>query len=124
MAQVQEVSQVEKEKTNFAKMSFIELKRIAAKMAIRTGDLDGGDKERLVKRIILKKFGQSKKYIPGLTACQVCGEEVRVKGQSRDVEDGQMIVTRTVKCTGKHAHTYPLKEIYKPTETKQEEKKN
>jgi len=107
---------VEKEKKNFTTMNFAELKKVAAKAGVRTSDLAAEEKERLVKRIILKKYGEAKTYIPGLTRCQFCGDEVRVTGTTRDIEDGQMIIVRTVKCTGRNAHTYPLKEIYREDE--------
>ena len=75
--------------------------------------------EQLVANLICKKHGQSQKYICRRTICKFCGAPIRVMGtQRKTMEDGRVLVTRSVKCIGRHRHSYPLKEIIgnsKPT---------
>jgi len=71
-----------------------------------------GKKGELVKRLLLKKSGQSTSYTGQLTKCRICGSPVRVTGTNRKtLGDGRILVTRQIRCAGRHKHTYPLKEI-------------
>jgi len=48
----------------------------------------------------------------GMDKCCICGLKAHVvKVQKEEMEDGRMLITRQIKCTGKHRHTYPMKEI-------------
>lgn len=72
----------------------------------------GGTKKELIDRLITKKMGRSDRYVGRLTKCKVCGKSVVVKGTARTpFGDGETLVTRNIRCTGKNAHSYPLKEV-------------
>ncbi len=69
-----------------------------------------GNKKTLIGRIFLKKYGRGNKYVGLMTKCKVCGAKVRVTGTKKEsMDDGRTMVTRGIKCYGKHAHTYTLK---------------
>ena len=71
-----------------------------------------GKKSDLLNQLIAKKCGRSRRYVGSLTTCKVCGAPVSVKStQKEPMEDGRVIVIRQIKCLGKNAHRYPLKEI-------------
>lgn len=67
----------------------------------------------LIRQLKTKKIGRDDRYSGrGQTKCCVCGAPVTVKGTIRTtLEDGRILVTRNVRCQGKHKHTYPLKDI-------------
>ncbi len=71
-----------------------------------------GNKAELVKRLSIKKFGPSDTHEPARTKCKFCSAQVRVTGTHRDkMKDGRTMVTRQVRCAGRHRHSYPLKNI-------------
>ena len=53
------------------------------------------------------------RFLGGGTAkCEVCNLPAQVKSTKKtEMPDGRTLVTRQMKCTGRHGHTYPLKEI-------------
>jgi len=56
--------------------------------------------------------GPQGKHTHGRTPCEICGKPARVTNTKRTkMADGRTLVTRQMKCTGKHKHTYPLKKI-------------
>ena len=74
-----------------------------------------GNKKTLMERLFLKKHGQSSQYVMLMTKCKICHAKVRVTNtKKKPMGDGRTLVTRTVKCRGKHCHTYALKNIVKP----------
>lgn len=71
-----------------------------------------GPKQVLFKRLLVQKTGRSDKFTPARTKCVICFEPVKVvRTQRKELADGCILVTRQVRCTGRHRHTYPLKEI-------------
>ena len=72
-----------------------------------------GKRGELIKQLKVKKIGRADRYAgPGQTKCCVCDAAVTVKGTTRaTLDDGRILITRSVRCQGKHKHTYPLKEI-------------
>lgn len=71
-----------------------------------------GSKDDKLKRLFLKKYGQSDKYVNLMTKCNICQQAVQVqKTDSKPMQDGRTLVTRYVKCVGVRHHTYPLKNI-------------
>ena len=86
-------------------------KRLAA-ICKKEGLPSSGTKDELINRLIAKRFGTSRRYVGPLTTCKVCGAGVFVKSTEQNpLGDGRMMVTRHIKCKGKNAHRYPLKEI-------------
>ena len=82
------------------------------KLCKDVGLLASGKKKELLDRLILKKQGVSERFVGSLTICHICSAKVRIRNTSRrEMEDGRVMVTRTVRCLGKHNHTYPLKEV-------------
>jgi len=75
----------------------------------------GGSKKELIDRLLIKKTGRSDRYAGQQTCCRICGARVIVKGtDSKTLDDGRTVVTRNIRCLGRHKHTYPLKEILTP----------
>jgi len=67
----------------------------------------GGNKPQLVERLRAKKLGGGAGYVAGLTLCRICGHETRVLATSRiDQEDGTVLTTRMLQCTGPRRHRY------------------
>ena len=72
----------------------------------------GGSKKELIDRLLIKKTGRSDRYTSQFPKCRVCGAKVIVKGTDRKpLDDGRTLVTRNIRCIGKHRHTYPIKEL-------------
>ena len=75
----------------------------------------GGKRTDLFKRLFVQKTGRSDTFSPANTRCRICSNPVKVMGtQKRQLTDGRTLITRQIRCTGKHRHTYPLKEIIRP----------
>jgi len=75
-----------------------------------------GNKQRIIGRLSTAEKpqpGRSERYVgAGLTLCNICRAAVRVRSTQRTpMEDGRVLLTRNVICSGKHHHRYPLKEI-------------
>ena len=72
-----------------------------------------GTKSELAKRLAVCRTSRSDKFIGGgRVKCKICNWPARVTGTSRKLLDGgKQLITRQIVCTGKHRHTYPLKEI-------------
>ena len=79
----------------------------------RTEELSpSGNKEELLDRLMLKKYGLSNQYVNTMTKCKVCSAAVHVTGTKKTpLKDGRILWTRQIKCRGRHHHTYPLKDI-------------
>lgn len=76
-----------------------------------------GTNDDKIKRLFLKKYGRSDKYVNLMTKCRICNHRVLVTGtDKKKLDDERLLITRSVKCTGRHRHTYPLKEIIKADE--------
>lgn len=77
----------------------------------------GGSKKELAERLAVAEGGVANRYVGGGIAlkCQICNLRAKVtKTASRDLGDGRTLITRQVKCIGRHGHTYPIREIVKP----------
>lgn len=71
-----------------------------------------GKRPELLDKVLAIRFGRTRMYVGAETRCSVCGKEVSVKGTRKEaMGNGKTLVTRTVKCRGRHGHTYPLKNI-------------
>jgi len=71
-----------------------------------------GKKAELIKRLTIVKEGHIDRHVHGRTKCRVCAAQTMVTGTTRaTMPDGRVLVTRKMKCIGKHRHTYPLKSI-------------
>lgn len=104
------------EPKELADMSLEDLERLsdkALKKLCKAEDMTtDGKKEERFNRLYAKRFGLTKRYIGAETRCQFCGEAVRVKGTVKEPQaDGRVLVTRSIKCVGKHHHTYPLSQF-------------
>jgi len=72
----------------------------------------GGRKGDLLARLRAAKSGGAAGYVPGKTLCTVCKAPTDVKGtKTEEMEDGRILVTRYLRCRGKHRHSYPQREI-------------
>jgi len=72
-----------------------------------------GKASDIARRLIVALTGTTKKHTHGLTKCDICGHPVVVASTQRTpIDDGRTLVTRYMRCKGKHRHTYPLKEIF------------
>ncbi len=103
-------SVIELSEIGIDKLKALGKKQLAA--ICRAEDLPcSGKKSDLVNQLIAKKFGTSKRYVGSLTTCKVCAAGVMVKGtRTEPMDDGRVMVIRQIKCKGKNAHRYPLKE--------------
>lgn len=71
-----------------------------------------GKKDDLIKRLKIAKDGRTDRHVNAGTKCRICGMPTVVQGTHKaKMADGRTMVTRKMKCTGKHRHTYPLKKI-------------
>ena len=68
-----------------------------------------GTKTALIKRLIGKKRGGDKGYVPGHTLCRVCGVEMECKS-SPTPKKGDLFRVRYMRCKGKNLHRYSLHE--------------
>jgi len=93
---------------NIGELTYPELKS----MCKQQGLSGAGKKVDLIKRLTIAKEGNMAKHVHGRTKCRICGERTAVMGTSRKkMSDGRILVTRQMRCVGKHHHTYPLKMI-------------
>jgi len=56
----------------------------------------------------------AERFVPGMTRCRVpgCGARLMVRSTSkRMLDDGRLLIERSVKCQGIHRHTYTLPEF-------------
>ena len=75
----------------------------------------GGGKKDLRGRLRRHLFGSSEQHTPAMTKCRICGARASVAGtRKRRMADGRLMVTRQMRCHGKHRHSYPLPEIVEP----------
>jgi len=74
-----------------------------------------GDKQTLAKRVKVNKMGSATKFTGGgMVKCKICNMPAGVRKVIRKkMDDGRIMVTRQIRCTGRHGHTYPLSEIVK-----------
>jgi membrane-bound inhibitor of C-type lysozyme len=74
-----------------------------------------GTKKELVKRLTVATTASTNKFTGnGTLKCQICNLAVKIVNTKRKtLQDGRVLVTRQVKCTGKHGHTYSVPEILK-----------
>jgi len=80
-----------------------------------------GDKDDLIERLRPKVRRITKQYIEGVTVCGYCGADIGVRGTSKEpLANGRVRVTRQIKCRGKHGHKYPLTEIARADDAKNE----
>jgi len=81
--------------------------------SIEAGFGAAGKSHTLRHRLITdKRPGTTKTHTNGRTDCQVCGSPALVKKKvEEEMDDGRTLITRSMRCTGKHRHSYPLKEI-------------
>ncbi|UCE67562.1 MAG: hypothetical protein JSU85_05995 [Candidatus Zixiibacteriota bacterium] len=99
-----------------ADFSFDELKGLGSKALKKLClaeelDADGG-KDELFARLCVKRFGRGKRYIGQQTQCVICGAKVMVRNTKTDIQpDGRKLIVRSIRCKGRHQHTYPLKEL-------------
>ena len=94
-----------------AKLNLNELRHLCKEEGLEIG----GKKMDLFKRLFVQKTGRSDTFSPANTKCKICNEPIKVMGtQKRQLSGGRILITRQIRCTGKHRHTYPLKEIIKP----------
>ena len=97
-----------------AKLNINELRHLCKEEGLETG----GEKGVLLKRLIVQKTGRSDRFISTKTRCKICCEPAKVVStRRRELSNGRILMTRQLRCTGKHRHTYPLKEIIKPEPT-------
>lgn len=81
-----------------------------------SADLGADGKSADIRERLLETLrgasGQPGKHTHGRTPCEICRKPAKVTVTKRKkMADGRTLVTRTMKCTGKHKHTYPLKNI-------------
>lgn len=103
-------------KTEFMDLTLAEIKRMDAKqlkkLCKEQGMATDGKREEFLNRVLAKRFGRTNRYVGAETRCQICAAEVRVTGTRTEAQgDGRSLVVRSIKCKGKHIHTYPLKEL-------------
>ena len=93
------------------KMKMAELRQLCKAEGLKIG----GPKNELQQRLRIRKTGRSDRYVGQETRCAICGERIKVTCTiSTVMDDGRTLITRTVRCSGKNKHTYPLKEIVEP----------
>ena len=91
-------------------LSAKDLKRLCREESLSTD----GKKEDMSARLIIQKGGITDRYAGQLTRCKVCRAPVRVTGTNNKPTASGTVVTRQIKCRGKHCHTYPLAEVARP----------
>ena len=70
-----------------------------------------GAKDALIERLRPRVRRITRRYIEGVTTCAYCPADIMVTGTDKQpMADGRVMVTRQIKCKGKHNHKYPLKE--------------
>jgi len=86
-----------------------ELRRMCREKGLPTG----GTKKELSQRLLTEATAGTDRFAgAGTLKCKVCSLTVKVTStQKTTLEDGRTLITRQVKCTGKHGHTYSLPEI-------------
>ena len=53
-------------------------------------------------------------HVHGTTLCRICRAKTKVTNTKKHtMADGRSLITRQMRCVGKHRHTYPLREIVK-----------
>lgn len=70
----------------------------------------GGKKKDLLDRLISKKNIGRGRFVQGQTRCCICGATLQVRNTSKQRDGAGLYIVRQVRCTGKHLHTYPIKE--------------
>ena len=103
-----EVTLAEIKTEELPKMKVAELRELCKAEGLSSS----GIKKELLKRLLTKKLGRSDRFVGDLTKCRYCGSLVRVIGtDTKVISDEKTLVTRSVRCSGKHRHAYQLKEI-------------
>jgi len=93
----------------------VKMKAVELKELCKTEGLScNGNKKELLERLQTKKFGRSDRFVGNLTKCRYCGSPVRVFSTSRQVIENGVLLIRGIRCSGKHRHTYQLKELIRP----------
>jgi len=78
----------------------------------KEGLLYSGTVASLIKRLFLKKYGHTDRYICMMTKCGVCHASVKVTSTKKIArKDGSIVIMRQLKCSGKHKHTFSKTEI-------------
>jgi len=75
--------------------------------------IDGASVGVIAGRVKGKVKDIAQRFIGGgMLKCAICSQPARVmKTEKEKLEDGRMLITRQVRCTGKNRHTYPLKDM-------------
>jgi hypothetical protein len=68
-----------------------------------------------------KTDGITDRFVPGKTRCKTCGYPMMVNGTGqKTTDDGDIVITRFMKCLGPDNHKYPLKELIKTSKIEDE----
>ena len=102
------------DETRITKGQIMNVKKIndLRKLCKKLGLPAGGTKHDLTERLEANQNSRADRFGPGKLKCQICSMPAKVTGTRREPrDDGKVVITRQVVCTGKHRHTYPLKEV-------------
>ncbi len=95
-----------------AALGFKELRAVAKEAGLPAN----GGKEELIARLIAGPPEQSKSPVPatfepGEMKCHICDAQADVIATSKEpMSDGRILVTRTMRCRGRHRHRWPHKQ--------------
>lgn len=97
--------------TGLAQVNVKELRQLCREQDLPTA----GRKADLVKRLQLVADGVAGRFTPARTICRMCGSAMRVMNTRRKrLKNGRILVTRQMTCSGRHRHSYPLKDVEGP----------
>jgi len=83
-----------------------------ARLARAYGLPTSGTKSEVIRRLTAARSGGVAGYVPGQTLCSICREPCKVTSTDRSrMADGRLLVTRYLRCTGRHHHTSVVREI-------------
>lgn len=107
--------QVEAPLPVLADMDWDEVMKLALdrlRQLCRAEKLDAtGKKQDLLDRLNSKKNAGRGRFVQGVTRCCVCGANLHVRKTATSREGDRLYIVRQVRCNGKHAHTYPIKDL-------------
>lgn len=94
---------------DYKAMKYPQLKSLCKEKGVSTK----GKRDELIKNLRADSLGQTK-FVPGMTLCKVCRQRAAVIKTEKTIDTyGRPVIIRTMRCTSRHRHQYPLYETLK-----------